>query len=105
MLGITRDSSFVDITRDDVVVRMAWGFRATIPRAAIRSARHDHDRILGWGVHGWRGKWLVNGSSSNIVRIEIEPEQRGRVLGIPVRLHALRVSAEQPDDLISALTE
>ena len=44
------------------------------PRSAISSPGHDTDRVLGWGAHGWAGNWLVNGSSSNIVRFDVEEE-------------------------------
>jgi hypothetical protein len=63
----------------------------------------DPQRVGSWGVHGWRGRWLVNGSSENVVRIELDPPARARVLGFPVRLTQLRVSIVRPDDLIDAL--
>jgi hypothetical protein len=104
LVGITRQRCYVDVGADTLRVKMGWAFAAEIPRASVRSATHDHDRVLGWGVHGWRGKWLVNGSSSGIVRIEIDPPQRGRVLMFPIRLGVLRVSVDQPEELIDHLT-
>jgi hypothetical protein len=103
VLGMTSRNSFVDVTGDSVEVRMGWAFRVRFERSAITSAVLDHDRVLGWGVHGWRGKWLVNGSSSGLVRIELDPEARAKVLGVTVRLAVLRVSVVNPDGLVEAL--
>jgi len=103
VVGITRSGSYVEVADAEVHVRLGWSFHATIPRSSVRSAVPDHDKVWGWGAHGWRGRWLVNGSSSGLVRIEIEPAPRARVFGIPVRLETLRVSVEDPDGLIAAL--
>jgi hypothetical protein len=48
----------------------------------------DNEAVTAWGVHGWRGSWLVNGSSSGLVRFEIEPAVRALIMGIPVRRDA-----------------
>jgi hypothetical protein len=93
----------VDVGPDRVTVRMGWGFWARLPRTSVRSARLDTDRVLAWGVHGWRGKWLVNASSRGVVRIELDPVARARVLGFPVRLRILRVGMADPAGLLAAL--
>ena len=103
VLGLRPSNSDVVVGPTEVTIRMGWAFRATIPLGAIASATADDDRVLGWGVHGWRGTWLVNGSSSRIVRIDVEPTVRGRVVGIPVTIRCVRVSVEDPDGLIDAL--
>lgn len=105
VLGLRRENSFVDVSASEVSVRMGWAFRATVPRSSIATAALDTDRVSGWGAHGWGGRWLVNGSSSNIVRIEIEPEARGRTAGFSVRLRTLRVSVEDPDGLVDLLAD
>jgi hypothetical protein len=103
VLGLTRRRSYVDVTPTDLWVRMGWAFRATLPRRSVRSVSDDHARVWGWGVHGWRGEWLVNGSSSGIVRLELDPPGRARVIGFPVRLRRLRVAVEDPAGLRAAL--
>lgn len=103
-LGLTRSSSYVEVGPGEVVVRMGWAFHAVVPRTSIRAAAHDHDAVWGWGVHGWGGRWLVNGSSSGLVRIDIDPPARARTAGVPVSLHTLRVSVEDPDGLIAAVS-
>lgn len=104
VLGLRPANSFVEVTDDSLVVRMGWAFRATVDRAAIRSVEDDHDRVWGWGAHGWRGRWLVNGSSSNILRIEIDPPARARTAGFPVTLRTLRVSLEDPSGFTASVT-
>jgi hypothetical protein len=104
LLGLGPRSSGIDVEGDTVRVRMGWGFRAAIPRAAIRGARAElRLPFLGWGVHGWRGRWLVNGSSRGLVRIDLDPAQRARVTGVPVRLRELWISVERPDELVAVL--
>ncbi len=103
VLGLSARTCAVEVTDTGIVVRMGWGFHAEVPRASVRTVEPDHDRVMGWGAHGWDGVWLVNGSSSGIVRITIDPEETAHVLGWPVRLRVLRVAVEDPDGLIAAL--
>lgn len=104
VLGLTRRNSYVELTGTDLLVRMGWSFRGVAPRSSIQSVAHDVDRVGGWGAHGWRGTWLINGSSSGIVRIEFDPPGRASCLLYPIRLRVLRVAVEDPDGLIAALT-
>jgi len=87
---------------DDLVVRMGWGFRARIPRGSVRRAYRDRDMRGGIGVHGWRGRWLVNGAISGIVTLEIDPPARARVMGFPVRLKVLHVSLDDPQGFLDS---
>ncbi len=103
VLGLRPANSYVDVDGSRVTVKMGWAFAAVVSRSSVRSVGPDSDRVLGWGVHGWRGRWLVNGSSSNIVRIDIDPPARGKVAGVPVRVTCLRVSVGQPNALVDVL--
>lgn len=96
--------SFADVAlgSDHLEVRMGWGFRARIPRGSVRGVYRDRNMRGGIGVHGWRGRWLVNGAVSGIVTIEIDPPVRAWVLGFPIRLRMLHVSLEDPEALIAA---
>jgi hypothetical protein len=96
-------ASYVEIDGDEVAVRMGWGFRARFARSAVRSISPCRSAPLSRGVHGWRGRWLVNGSGRGIVTIDLSPPQRGYVVGFPVRLRQLMVSMEDPDGLAAAL--
>ncbi|NNE12081.1 MAG: hypothetical protein HKN41_07530 [Ilumatobacter sp.] len=103
LLGMGPSVSYVELGDGSVTVRMGWAFRSTFDRAQVASIAVDDDRVLGWGVHGWRGTWLVNGSSAGMLRIELEPEARASVAGFPVKLSKLRVSVEDPGTLITRL--
>jgi hypothetical protein len=97
-------SSFVEVNGDEVRVRMAWAFRARFPRTAVRAAvPYERRPPLSRGVHGFAGRWLVNGSGEGIVSLHLEPRQTAYVLGFPVRLRELLVSVEDPPGLIAAL--
>ena len=103
-LLLSPSDSFVEVEGDEVRVRMAWGFRARFPRSAVVSATRYQQKPLSRGVHGFAGRWLVNGSGEGIVDIALEPHQRGYVMGFPVRLRNLLVSVEDTTDLMTALT-
>jgi hypothetical protein len=102
-LFLPPSTAYVEIEGDEVRVRMGWAFRARFPRAAIAKAVESSARPLSRGVHGIWGRWLVNGSGSGIVVLELDPKQRAYVLGVPVGLRQLMVSAEDPSGLIAAL--
>lgn len=93
------------VTLDDGSVRVRFGlmFRADVPRSAVRGAKRWTGRVGGWGAHGRRGRWLVNGSSRGIVEIQLGSTQRGSMTGLPVKVRELLVSVEDPDGLIAAL--
>ena len=103
-LGLSPSRSWVEVGDDLLRVRMSWAFSLDAPLVNIRDARPDTGRVGGWGVHGWRGRWLVNGSSSGLVRIDLSPPVRGRMGPIPIGIRQLRVSVEDPDGLVAALT-
>ncbi len=103
-LLLAPSDSFVEVEGDEVRARMAWGFRARFPRSAVVSVTERERKPLSRGVHGFAGKWLVNGSGEGIVNIALEPRQRGYVMGFPVRLRNLLVSVEDPAGLRAALT-
>lgn len=104
VLGHGRRLSHIDVGADAVTVQMGFGFRATVPRAAIVAVRPYDGRVYGWGVHGWRGRWLVNGSSHDIVVLTIEPPVPARVLGFPIRLRELAISPLDRPALMAALS-
>jgi hypothetical protein len=104
LLGMPPSRSWVEVDEHDVHVQMGWAFRTAFPRSSITSIEHDTARVWGWGVHGWNGSWLVNATSSGIVRIAIEPQTCAHVLIASVKLRVLRVGVEDPDGLIKLLS-
>ncbi len=103
LIGVTPSRSWVEVRADEVEVHLGWGFRMVAPRAAIVSAAPDTDKVMGWGAHGWDHRWLVNGSSQNIVRLELDRPVRAWVAGFPVSVRTLRVSIVDPEAFMAAL--
>jgi hypothetical protein len=67
----------------------------------LKGAKLNTDRVYSLGAHGWRGRWLVNGSSRNIVELAIDPPARALVMGLPVSVRTLYVSVTDPDALVA----
>jgi hypothetical protein len=97
--------SYVELRGDMVHVRMDWGFRASFPRSAIRAAHRSESKPISRGVHGFAGRWLVNGSGDGLLVLELEPEQTARVLGVPIRLRELTASVADPDEVAGWLKD
>jgi len=93
----------VDVDDSHVEVHVGAVFRASIPRSSIRTAAPWTGRVTGYGAHGWRGTWLVNGSGRGLVALTLQPDGRGWVTGVPVRLRELRLSLEDPEGFLAAL--
>lgn len=103
-LFILPSDSYVEIAGQDVSVRMGWAFRATFDRRCVARAAPWGKRVwLTRGVHGWGGRWLVNGAGEAIVAVDLEPAQRAAVAGVPVRLRQLLVSVADPEEVARAL--
>jgi hypothetical protein len=103
LLGLRPRACWVDVDDHTVEVQMSWAFRLRIERNSIKQMEADNDRVLGWGVHGWAGRWLVNGSAHGLVRVLLDPPGRARMCGFPVRVDTLRVSLEDPERFIEVL--
>ena len=103
LLGMGPGFSSVELEAGTLRVRMGWAFRASIPVHQITGAQPRSGLVGGIGVHGWRGRWLVNGATTGLVAITVDPPVRAFVLGIPVKLRELTISLEEPDALVAAL--
>lgn len=103
LLGLGKGSSYVIVAKDSVSVRMGWAFRAEIPRSSILGVHVRTERVLNRGVHGWRRRWLVNGSTEGLVSITLDPVGTARVWPFTVRLKRLTVSVDEPHELVAAL--
>ncbi|HEY5077171.1 MAG TPA: hypothetical protein VIJ48_06695 [Acidimicrobiia bacterium] len=103
-LLIFPSDSYVEIAGTEVSVRMGWAFRSTFDRSRITATSLVDKRVLlTRGVHGWAGRWLVNGAGDGILAIDLEPHQRAYVMGFPVTLRQLQVGVEAPAELAKAL--
>ena len=106
LIGLGPRRSWVELGAAELTVRMGWGFNATVPRSAIRSARRQPDWWLAIGIHtNLRGTWLVNGSPKGLVAMDLEPAVAGRCMGLRVRVRRLGASLEDPDGFLAALNE
>ena len=92
MLGLPPATAYVEVGEQEVEVRMGWAFRSRFPRSAVRSISPSAQAPLSRGVHGFGGRWLVNGSSQQVMTLVLNPAQRAYVLGLPVSLSELSVS-------------
>jgi hypothetical protein len=102
-LGLGPGQSVIRVEEGKLRVEMGWGFRGTIPLSSIKKAQPNNDRVRGMGVHGWRGRWLVNGSSKGVVELTIDPAVRAYVAGVPIKVRTLWISVTDPDALIAAV--
>ncbi len=103
VLGMGPRFSGVALDDAELHVKMGWAFRARVPRSAITGARVVTGTVGGIGVHGWRGRWLVIGWMDGIGGIDIDPAARAVAVGMPVHLHYLSLSLENPDAFLAAL--
>ncbi len=63
----------VEIGAAEIRVRMG-SFKLDIPRSSVRAVWRSYTNVHGaTGVHGGRGRWLVNGSPEGLVELAIEP--------------------------------
>jgi hypothetical protein len=102
ILLMPRRFSYIEIDGGTIRVRMAFAFRARFSRGDI-SAVTSKGIALSIGVHGWRGRWLVNGAHRPIARITFALPVRARVLGFGVQLRELLVSVDDVAELQRAL--
>ena len=56
-----------EVRIEDGTLHVRWGreFRTEIPPTSIKDAKPNNDKVHALGAHGWRGRWLVNGSSKD----------------------------------------
>jgi hypothetical protein len=103
LFGLPPSSAYVEVGDRDVAVRMGWAFSARFPRSAVASTSPLNRRPLSRGVHGFAGRWLVNGSGRGIIAMSLRPPQRAYVCGVPIRLRELFVSVNDPQAAAAAL--
>ncbi len=99
---LPKNLAYIEIDGDTIRVRMAWAFRVRFTRGDI-SAVERHRPVVSIGVHGWRGRWLVNGANRPIARVTLALPARARVLGFPVRVRELLVSVDDVAELQRSL--
>jgi hypothetical protein len=103
-----RGVSAVEVDAGEIRVRMG-SFRLDIPRGSVRSVQRSQRKTRSTGVHGKRGRWLVNGSAEGLVELAISPPAHispsiDTLFGlVPSRVDQLTVSLDEPDGFIAAM--
>ena len=104
-----RGVSRVEVDAAQIRVRMG-SFRLDIPRGSVRAIGRSWAKVgHTTGVHGGRGRWLVNGSAEGLVELAIDPPCRvfpsiDTMYGLgPSRVKQLTVSLDDPDGFIAAV--
>lgn len=97
----------VEVDSTMLRVRMA-GFHLDIPRSSVRSAIRSTRQTRGTiGVHGGRGRWLVNGSHNGLVELTIEPPyytaRQPSTIFLKMKVSSLTISLVDPDGFIAAV--
>ena len=97
--------SRVSVNAERIEIRFGWSFQMSIPRSEIASAvRSKKPFGAGFGVHGWRGRWVINGSNDGIVQLTFRQPQQARVVGFPVKPREIFLSLEDPDGFLVAIS-
>jgi len=98
--GVVLDSTMLRV--------LVPGFRLDIPRESVQSVTRSARRIRRTiGVHGGRGRWLVNGSYNGLVELTIEPPcytpRKPSTLFRKTQVSSLTISLIDPDGFIAAV--
>src|SRR5712691_7331677 len=108
LFGAGRGVSGVEVDGTEIRVRMG-SFKLDIPRDSVRSVRRSQARVgRTAGVHGGRGRWLVNGSADGLVELAIDPPAHvtpsiDTLFGLGQSwVRQLTVSLDDPDGFVAA---
>jgi hypothetical protein len=104
-----RGVSGVAVDTGEIRVRMG-SFKLDIPRSSVRSVQRSQAKVGGTtGVHGRRGRWLVNGSAEGLAELTIDPPVHvspsiDTLFGLgPSQVRQLTLSLDDPDGFVVAV--
>ena len=103
LLRLNAGCSRIVLHPSELKVHMGWAFSTRIPLSRVRTVARDAAWVGGIGVHGFGGRWLVNGSHRNIVQLEIEGGAPARVMGVSLTLTTLRLGVAEAEEFIAAV--
>jgi hypothetical protein len=107
LLRLGRRHTWIEVTDEVLEVRMGWAFRLRARLEQVASAEVVQEPVplrLGVGVHVWGREWAVNTARRPHVVIRFTSPQRATTLLIPLRVHTLHVSPENPEAVVYALS-
>jgi hypothetical protein len=102
IFGLPARLAYISIG-DTVKIRMSWAFRVKFSKADVMEVVNFRP-VMSIGVHGFRGRWLVNGAHRPIAVIRLQQPARGLVVGFPLKVREILVSVDDRDALQAALT-
>jgi hypothetical protein len=104
-----RGVSGVAVDTGEIRVRMG-SLKLDIPRSSVRSVQRSQAKVgVTTGVHGRRGRWLVNGSAEGLAELTIDPPVHispsiDTLFGLgPSRVRQLTLSLDDPDGFVAAV--
>lgn len=103
-VAMSPKSAYAELDDDTLTVRMGWSFSAEIPLKSITVVEALDTKVLSIGVHGWRGRWLVNGRGDQLVRITIDPPVKAKAVQYPIKLKELTLSLDDVDGFVAAVS-
>ena len=102
IFALPQPLAYIEVDGDTIRVRMSWAFRAKFTRGDISTITANRP-VVSVGVHGWNGRWLVNGANRPVAKIAFALPAHARVLGFRVSLRELLVSVADVAELQRAL--
>ncbi len=104
VFGMTRNRTGVVLTPHDVRVD-AGGFHVTVSRGQIASVRECSSPW--WakaGVHtDFRGRWIVDGGTGRLARLDLTPPAHGRMAGRTVSIRRLDLGLQDNAGFVAKL--
>ena len=103
-LGFMGAHGVVDLDDEHLRVHVGPWFRVDVPRSLVTSADVvTPSWLAGFGVHHWRGAWVVDGRREDAVDVKLSKAVQGRMLGLPVRVRRLQLGVERLEELKTEL--
>jgi hypothetical protein len=102
-VAMSSKSAYAELDDDTLTVKMGWSFSAKIPLESITAIEALDTKVISIGVHGWRGRWLVNGKGDQLVRITIDPSVNAKAVQYPVKLKVSSLSLDDVDGFVAAV--
>ena len=94
----------VEVDGEHIRVHVGPFFRCDIARTDIELVHVVKPSILaGFGVHHWKGVWLVNGRRGPAVELVLHTRAKGSMLGLPVGIRRLQLGVGDPATLAAEL--
>ena len=103
-LGFLGVHGVVVVDDEELRVHVVPWFQVDVPRPLVADVEIvTPSWLAGFGVHHWRGAWVIDGRREDAVDLKLSAPVRGRMLGIPVRVRRLQLGVEDLNGLKAEL--